>query len=117
MSTRGLFGGCKPEKQTFLAAASALKVLRATVSARASFTFGADEAELAESVHEEADAGSRRSNHFGQCFLADVRSDRLRAPLLPEWKKHAADLESEMLGRGMLFEIIDWAEGQGSLLL
>ena len=30
----------------------------------------------------------------------------------PEWKKHAADLESEMLRRGMLFEIIDWAEGQ-----
>ena len=35
----------------------------------------------------------------------------------PEWKKHAADLESEMLRRGMLFEIIDWAEGQGSLPL
>jgi hypothetical protein len=29
-----------------------------------------------------------------------------------EWKKHAADLESEMLRRGMLFEVIDWAEGQ-----
>ena len=35
----------------------------------------------------------------------------------PEWKKHAADLESEMLIRGMMFEIIDWAEGQGSLPL
>jgi hypothetical protein len=35
----------------------------------------------------------------------------------PEWKKHAADLESEMLRRGMLFEVIDWAEGQGSLPL
>ena len=35
----------------------------------------------------------------------------------PEWKKHAADLESEMLRRGMMFEIIDWAEGQGSLPL
>jgi hypothetical protein len=34
-----------------------------------------------------------------------------------EWKKHAADLESEMLRRGMLFEVIDWAEGQGSLPL
>ena len=33
----------------------------------------------------------------------------------PEWKKHAADLESEMLRRGMPIEIIDWAEGQGSL--
>jgi hypothetical protein len=35
----------------------------------------------------------------------------------PEWKKHAADLESEMLRRGMPFEVIDWAEGQGSLPL
>ena len=35
----------------------------------------------------------------------------------PEWKKHAADLESEMLRRGMLLEVIDWAEGQGSLPL
>jgi hypothetical protein len=35
----------------------------------------------------------------------------------PEWKKHAADLESEMLRRGMPFEVIEWAEGQGSLPL
>jgi hypothetical protein len=33
----------------------------------------------------------------------------------PEWKKHAADLEAEMLRRGMLFDVIDWFEGQGSL--
>jgi hypothetical protein len=33
----------------------------------------------------------------------------------PEWKKHAADLESEMLKRGMLFDVIDWFEGQDSL--
>jgi hypothetical protein len=30
----------------------------------------------------------------------------------PEWKKHAADLEGEMLRRGMFFEIIDWSEDQ-----
>jgi hypothetical protein len=30
----------------------------------------------------------------------------------PDWKKHAADLEAEMLRRGMLFEVIDWFEGQ-----
>jgi hypothetical protein len=34
-----------------------------------------------------------------------------------EWKIHAADLESEMIRRGMLFEVIDWAKGQGSLPL
>ena len=33
----------------------------------------------------------------------------------PEWKKHAADLESEMLRRGMMFTVIDWHEGQARL--
>jgi hypothetical protein len=32
-----------------------------------------------------------------------------------EWKKHAADLEAEMLKRGMMFDVIDWSEDQGSL--
>src|SRR5580692_10685615 len=30
-----------------------------------------DQAELAELVHEEADARARRADHLGQCFLAD----------------------------------------------
>lgn len=25
-----------------------------------------------------------------------------------EWKKHATDLEAEMLGRGLMFAIINW---------
>ena len=33
----------------------------------------------------------------------------------PEWKKHAADLEAEMLKRGMFFEVIDWSEDQATL--
>jgi hypothetical protein len=33
----------------------------------------------------------------------------------PDWKKHAADLEAEMLRRGMIFEIIDWSEDQATL--
>ena len=33
----------------------------------------------------------------------------------PDWKKHAADLETEMLKRGMIFEVIDWHEGQEKL--
>jgi hypothetical protein len=33
----------------------------------------------------------------------------------PEWKKHAADLETEMLARGMMFDVIDWHEGQATL--
>jgi len=35
----------------------------------------------------------------------------------PDWKKHAADLEAEMLRRGMLFEVIEWHAGQGALPL
>jgi len=33
----------------------------------------------------------------------------------PDWKKHASDLEAEMLRRGMIFEVIDWFEGQPTL--
>ena len=33
----------------------------------------------------------------------------------PDWKKHAAELETEMLRRGMLFTVIDWHEGQAKL--
>jgi hypothetical protein len=42
---------------------------------------------------------------------------RFRVRETPEWKKHAADIESEMLKRGMFFEIIDWSEDQPTLPL
>ena len=32
-----------------------------------------------------------------------------------DWRRHAADLEAEMLKRGMAFEVIDWHEGQEKL--
>jgi hypothetical protein len=32
----------------------------------------------------------------------------------PEWKTHAADIEAEMLKRGMMFEGIDWSEDQAT---
>lgn len=35
----------------------------------------------------------------------------------PDWREHAANLEAEMLRRGMFFEIIDWSEDQGRLPL
>jgi hypothetical protein len=38
---------------------------------------------------------------------------RFRVRETPDWKKHAADLESEMLKRGMIFEVIDWSEIPG----
>ena len=37
---------------------------------------------------------------------------RFRVRETPDWKKHAADIEFEMLKRGMLFEVIDWGDGQ-----
>jgi hypothetical protein len=40
---------------------------------------------------------------------------RFRARETPDWKKHAADLESEMLRRGMTFNVIDWSEYQAPL--
>jgi hypothetical protein len=39
---------------------------------------------------------------------------RFRVRETPDWKKHAADLEIEMLRRGMIFKIIDWAEDQAT---
>jgi hypothetical protein len=40
---------------------------------------------------------------------------RFRVRETPEWKRHAADLEMEMIGRGMSFEGIDWSKGQADL--
>jgi hypothetical protein len=40
---------------------------------------------------------------------------RFRVRETSEWKKHAADLEAEMLKRGMFFEVIDWSEDQARL--
>ena len=40
---------------------------------------------------------------------------RFRVRETPDWKKHAADLEAEMLKRGMLLDVIDWSEGQARL--
>jgi hypothetical protein len=38
---------------------------------------------------------------------------RFRVRETPDWRKHAADLEAEMLKRGMMFAVIDWSEDQG----
>ena len=42
---------------------------------------------------------------------------RFRVRETPDWKKDAADLEQEMLKRGMFFDVIDWSEDQGALPL
>jgi hypothetical protein len=39
---------------------------------------------------------------------------RFRVRETVDWKLHAAELETEMLGRGMMFEVIDWSEDQAT---
>ena len=39
---------------------------------------------------------------------------RFHARETPDWKKHAADLEQEMLTRGMFFDVINWTEDQAA---
>jgi hypothetical protein len=48
---------------------------------------------------------------------AQGEETRFRVRETPEWKKHASDLEKEMLRRGMMFEVIDWTGGQAELPL
>ena len=38
------------------------------------------------------------------------RGGRFRVRQTPAWKLHAADLEAEMLRRGITFEVIEWYE-------
>ena len=40
---------------------------------------------------------------------------RFRVRETSKWKKHAADLKTEMLRRGMMFEVIDWLEDKAGL--
>jgi hypothetical protein len=40
---------------------------------------------------------------------------RFRVRETPDWKTHAADIEREMLKRGMMFDVIDWTQDQAVL--
>ena len=60
----------------------------------------------------EAIRGALAADDAAEKHGADTR---FRVRETPDWKKHAADLEAEMLKRGMFFEAIDWFEGQGKL--
>jgi hypothetical protein len=42
---------------------------------------------------------------------------RFRVRETPDWKLHGAELETEMLNRGMFFDVIDWSEDQTVLPL
>jgi hypothetical protein len=50
-----------------------------------------------------------------EALKAQGAEARFRVRETPDWKKHASELETEMLKRGMFFEVIDWSEDQASL--
>jgi hypothetical protein len=43
-------------------------------------------------------------------FTALGAEPRFRVRETPMWKKHATDLEAEMLSRGLVFELIEWSQ-------
>ena len=59
--------------------------------------------------------GIRGALAADNALKAQGEETRFRVRETPDWKQHAADLESEMLKRGMFFEVIDWSEDQASL--
>ena len=59
--------------------------------------------------------GVRGALAADNALKAQGEATRFRVRETPDWKQHAADLESEMLKRGMFFEVIDWSEDQASL--
>jgi hypothetical protein len=53
--------------------------------------------------------GIRGALRADDALRRDARDPPFRIRETLEWKKHAANLEVEMLRRGMLFEVIDWS--------
>jgi hypothetical protein len=48
---------------------------------------------------------------------AQKEEPRFRVRETPEWKRHAADLEMELIRRGVSVDVIDWSGGQPELPL
>ena len=45
-------------------------------------------------------------------FEAGGKDPKFRVRSMPEWKRHAGDIEAEMLKRGLAFDVIDWTNGR-----
>jgi hypothetical protein len=54
--------------------------------------------------------GSRGAMAADDALKRQGMEIRFRVRETPDWKKHAGELESEMLNRGMFFDVIDWSE-------
>jgi len=59
--------------------------------------------------------GVRGALAADNALKAQGQETRFRVRETPDWRRHAAGLESEMLRRGMFFDVIDWSEDQASL--
>jgi hypothetical protein len=59
--------------------------------------------------------GIRGALAADEALKAQGAEARFRVRETPDWKKHASELETEMLKRGMFFEVIDWSEDQARL--
>jgi hypothetical protein len=59
--------------------------------------------------------GIRGALAADDALKAQGQETRFRVRETPDWKLHAAELETEMLKRGMFFDVIDWSEDQASL--
>jgi hypothetical protein len=59
--------------------------------------------------------GVRGALAADNALKAQGQETRFRIRETPDWRRHAAELESEMLRRGMFFDVIDWSEDQASL--
>ena len=60
-------------------------------------------------------AAVRGALNADDSFMRQGGEPKFKLRDTPDWKKHAADLEAEMLRRGMLFEVINRFEGQEAL--
>ena len=60
--------------------------------------------------------GVRGALGADDAFKAQGKEARFRLRETPDWRQHAANLEAEMLKRGMMFEVIDWSDDQRALL-
>ena len=61
--------------------------------------------------------GIRGALAADDALASDHREAVFRIRETPEWKRHAGQLEMEMLKRGMIFDVIDWSEDHAELPL
>jgi hypothetical protein len=59
--------------------------------------------------------GVREALAADEAFTELGGEGRFRVRKTPAWKLHAADLEAEMLRRGITFEVIEWYEADHSV--